>query len=230
MTSPTYSKTEARVGIEKLVRTFQQFEPSLTDATEAQIENDYLRPMFRYLNWNVDNTGLSKAEWEFVLQKTDQVGRRPDYLLQIEGQHLLFMDAKRVKHGMHDPRLLYQVYRYAWNTQSNSRPRRVDFAILTDFQEFVTLDCTLKADRPEAVQKFRVIDWRYTDYVPQFDVLWDLFERNQMLSASRDRQSGLWARRLSEKAVKSNRIPPDKAFLKDLDHDKTGGASCSPRT
>ncbi len=218
----TYSKDEARSHIAALVADFQKNEAALKDVAEAQIENNYLRPLFRYLNWNVDNAGLAEPQWEFVLQRTERGGKRPDYVLRLEGQDLLVMDAKKVKYDMHDPRWVNQVYAYAYSTQNNPPSKKIDFAILTDFQEFVVLDCTLYAARPEAANNFRVLDWRCTDYVEQFDTLWELFERNNLLAASRERQSRLWARYLSPKKVKANRIPPDKAFLAALDDEKIG--------
>lgn len=217
----TYSKDDARAHIAHLVQQFKQQEAALLNAQEAQIENNFIRLLFRFLNWNVDNVGLSEPQWEFVVQHTTREGSRPDYIVQLDGQQLLVMDAKKVKYDMHDPRWVNQVYAYAYSTQNNPPTRKIDFAILTDFQEFVVLDCTLQADRPAAANNFRVIDWRYTDYVDHFDELWELFEREHVRSAHRDR-SGLWARYLSPKKVKANRIAPDKAFLAALDDEKTG--------
>ncbi len=225
---PSYTPAHARAEIEKLVETFARNERALQDEQEAQIENNYIRPLFRYLNWNVDNAGLARAQWEFVLQRTER-GRRPDYELWLDGRRVLIMDAKKVKYQMHDPRWLHQVYAYAYSTQNDAPARKTDFAILTDFQEFIVLDCTLLAGASQAVQNFRVLDWRYPDYVARFDELWELFERNNVLRASRSVQlnaptapTGLWARYLSPKKVKANRIPPDKAFLSALDDVKTG--------
>ena len=65
-----YTKDQARAQVEALVANFRTNEASLADVPEAQIEDNYIRKLFRYLNWNTDNTGLSVAEWEFVLQRT----------------------------------------------------------------------------------------------------------------------------------------------------------------
>ncbi len=211
----------ARAEIEKLVETFARNERALHDAQEAQIENNFIRPLFRYLNWNVDNQGLARAQWEFVLQRTER-RKRPDYELWLDGRRVLIMDAKKVKYEMHDPRWLNQVYSYAYSTQNDPPTRKTDFAILTDFQEFIVLDCTLLAGTPQAINNFRVLDWRYPDYVARFDELWELFERNHVLRASQTRDAGLWARYLVPKKVKANRVPPDKAFLAALDDVKTG--------
>lgn len=224
-----YTKDQARTEIEKLVAQFRQNETTLLNTEEANIENVFVRPLFRYLNWNVDNTGLSDPHWEFVLQRTMRQGNRPDYILQLDGQHLFVMDAKKAKYNMHDPRWLNQVYAYAYSTQNNTPAKKIDFAILTDFQEFIVLDCTLFAAKPEAIHAFRVIDWRYPDYVARFDELWDLFERNNVLAARRGvllndptAPTGIWSRYLSPKKVKANRIPPDQAFLSALDDEKNG--------
>ena len=205
-----------------LVEQFRRDEAALVAAAEAMIENNFVRPLFRYLNWNVDNLGLAEPQWEFVLQRRTVEGKTPDYILQLDGQHLFLIDAKRTKYEMHDPRWLNQVYAYAYSTQNNAPSRKIDFAILSDFQEFVVLDCTLYAAKPQVVNNLRVLDWRYTDYVERFDELWELFERNNVLTASRERKTGIWSRYLSPKLVKANRIPPDKAFLAALDDEKTG--------
>jgi hypothetical protein len=116
------------------------------------------------------------------------------------------MDAKQVKYSMKDPRWLYQVYSYsyAYSTQNSKPSEKIDFAILTDFQEFIVLDCTLFAAKPEAVNNFRVLDWTYNDYVEKFDELWELLERNNVLSDSFPHvvsilttSRGLWSRHLS---------------------------------
>jgi len=221
-----YTKAQAQTAIANLVEDFQANEARLKIEAEAQIENNYIRPLFRCLNWNTENTGLAVADYEFVLQRTHRPGLRPDYILRLDGQNLLVMDAKQVKYSMHDPRWMNQVYAYAYSTQNLSPARRIDFAILTDFQEFVVLDCTLYAARPTALGNFRVLDWHCDDYVQQFDTLWELFERDNVRQAARRRGSdapiGLWARLLSPKKVQANRIPPDKAFLAEMDDDRTG--------
>jgi hypothetical protein len=158
-----YTKAEAQAEIARLVEDFKASEARLMSEPEAQIENNYVRPLFRCLNWNTENAGLAVADYEFVLQRTDRHGKRPDYVLQLDGQHLLVMDAKQVKYSMHDPRWMNQVYAYAYSTQNLSPKRKIDFAVLTDFQEFVVLDCTLYAATPSAVGNFRVLDWRYGD-------------------------------------------------------------------
>ena len=221
-----YPKSQAYREIVKLVADFHANELGLSGVSEAQIEQNYLRKLFHYLNWNVDNTGLPVSQWEFILQKTTPTGKRPDYIVQLDGQQLLVMDAKKVKYGLHDPRWMQQVYAYAYSTQNQPTPRKIDFAILTNFKEFILFDCALYAAHSQAVSNFRILDWTCDDYVSQFDTLWELFERENVRAALRLRDthapSGLWARYLSPKKVKANRLPPDEAFLSEMDDEKTG--------
>ena len=221
-----YSKEEAKAGIGKLVEDFKKNQARLRNEAEAQIENNFIRPLFKYLNWNTSNEGLAVADYEFIVNRTGRGGKRPDYTLQLDGQHLLVMDAKQVKYDMHDPRWLNQVYAYGYSTQNLAPIRRIDFAVLSDFEEFVVLDCTLHVNDPRALSNFLVLNWTCDDYVNQFDRLWDLFERENMRRSARTRHSdtprGLWALALSPRKVKANRTPPDKAFLADMDNDQNG--------
>ena len=221
-----YSKVEAKSGIIKLVEDFKRNQSRLRHEAEAQIENNFIRPLFKYLNWNTTNAGLAVADYEFVVNRTGRGGKRPDYTLQLDGQHLLVMDAKQVKYDMHDPRWLNQVYAYGYSTQNLAPVRRIDFAVLTDFEEFVVLDCTLHVNDPKALRNLLVLNWTCDDYINQFDRFWDLFERENMRRTARTRQSdaprGLWELALSPRKVKANRLPPDKAFLADMDNDQNG--------
>ena len=113
-----YTKEEAKNGIEKLVEDFKRNKLRLQNQAEAQIENNFIRPLFKFLNWNTTNQGLAVADYEFIVNRTGRGGKRPDYTLQLDGQHLLVMDAKQVKYDMHDPRWLNQVYAYGYSTQN----------------------------------------------------------------------------------------------------------------
>jgi hypothetical protein len=119
-----YTKKEARIKIAKLVEDFRAHEATLEKAAEAQIENNFIRPLFRYLNWNTENEGLSHTHYEFKVQVTNKKGLRPDYILNLDGRDILVMDAKQVKYSMKDSRWLYQVYSYAYSTQNSKPPKK----------------------------------------------------------------------------------------------------------
>ncbi len=184
---------------------------------EAQVEDEFIKPLFRYLNWNVSNEGIANlSHREFVVQAKGRNHKEPDYLLQLDGKPLFYMEAKHPKYDLFNRiDYIWQAYSYAYSTQSSGERNRVDFAVLTDFEEFRVFDCTFKAE-PETVNNYAVINWKFNDYINNFDNLWEIFEKENI------RKHRLEPLRINEKKIKQNRIPPDKAFLADLDDDKTG--------
>jgi hypothetical protein len=74
-----YSKEEARLGIGKLVEDFKSNQARLRGQAEAQIENNFIRPLFKYLNWNTANEGLAVSDYEFIVNRTGRGGKRPAF-------------------------------------------------------------------------------------------------------------------------------------------------------
>ncbi len=99
---------------------------------------------------------------------------------------------------------------------------KVDFVLLTDFEEFRFFDCTFAVKNREIINNYCVLDWTYKDYVEKFDDLWDYFEKDNVSRNSLSGNTGKPTLYLNEKKIKANRIPPDKAFLNDLDNEDNG--------
>jgi hypothetical protein len=59
----TYTKPQSLSEISNLVASFHANERSLANIPEAQIEANYIRKLFRFLNWNTENSGLSVPDW-----------------------------------------------------------------------------------------------------------------------------------------------------------------------
>ncbi len=184
---------------------------------EANVEDEYIKPLFKYLNWNISNEGIGNiADREFIVQAKGKGGKEPDYLLQLNGKPCFYMEAKHPRFDLFkQTKYIWQAYSYAYSTQASTERKKVDFALLTDFEEFRFFDCTFKTD-PHLVNNFAVLDWSYKDFCDNFKDLWDVFEREQVVKGSLKRLY------INEKKIKQNRIPPDKAFLTDLDDEKTG--------
>lgn len=184
---------------------------------EANVEDEFIKPFFKYLNWNTSNEGIKNfSEREFIVQAKGKFGKEPDYLLQLDKKPLFYIEAKHPKYDLvKDLKYIWQAYSYAYSTQSSSLRYKVDFSLLTDFEEFRFFDCTFKTD-PKFVNNFVAIDWKYTDYIDNFKDLWNLFEKENV------RKHSLKSLYLNEKKINLNRIPPDKAFLADLDDEKYG--------
>jgi len=227
------SRTRARTRVEKLVRQFAAELPEIkaTRAVkEAQVEDKYLKPLFRALNWNTDNEGLSLHHEEFVVQATQWVdgsAKSPDYLLRLPDpdrpyrlRRHLFIEAKHPKYDLaRDVRWIRQTYRYAHSTVSETDRREnwVRLALLTDFEEFRLFDCLdpepLQLNTPEAYNK-RVVpgfDLMFTQYVDDFDRLWDTFERDAVAAGS------LLSLAVTAVSKRRARVSPDQRFLGDLE-------------
>lgn len=214
-----FTKEEAKSKIAQLVDDFDSKLKIIKSDKykEANVEDEFIKPLFKYLNWNISNEGIKNiAEREFIVQAKGKGGKEPDYLLQLDRKPCFYIEAKHPKYDLvKDVKYLWQAYSYAYSTQSSSERYKVDFSLLTDFEEFRFFDCTFKAE-PKTVNNFIVIDWKYTDYIDKFDDLWNLFEKENVKNGS------LKKLYLNEKTIKLNRIPPDKAFLSDLDDEKNG--------
>lgn len=224
-----FSKSESKKEISELVN---QFEKNISiykkdGYKEAQLENDFLRPLFECLNWNVGNRGLDPESQVFQLQVTGKTGtdknKRPDYLVRIPDKDtnvmksVFFIEAKIPKYDLKtNSAYIRQVYQYAWSTLNSSENpnNQVRLALLTDFEEFRFFDCQdvtpLKQNRAESYNKHIIKDWTYKEYVSRFDELWDLFEYNNVVNGSLEK----WY--LTSKQLADNRITPDGLFLEDL--------------
>jgi len=214
-----YSKDEAKSEITRLVDAFgENIDFYKSDKyKEANLEDEYLKPFLRYLNWNISNEGITNiANREVIVQAKGKRGKEPDYLLQLEGKPKFYIEAKHPKYKLSkDIGYIWQAYSYAYSTQASTERKKVDFSLLTDFEEFRFFDCTFAASK-QTVNNFVTIDWKFKDYETEFDNLWSYFEKENI------RKGSLKSLYLNEKKVKENRIPPDKAFLNDLDNEKTG--------
>ncbi|MBM2815981.1 MAG: fused endonuclease-methyltransferase [Ignavibacteria bacterium] len=225
----TLTKSQAKKEITFLVNDFEKNIDYYKDKNykEAQVENDFIRPLFQILNWNVSNRGLEPEKQVFQLQVTGKTGseknKRPDYLLRIPVQNTnsmksaFFIEAKKPIYDLKtNETYIRQVYQYAYSTlnSSDSPNNHVRLALLTDFEEFRFFDCSdvtpLKQNLAEAFNKHIIKDWTYKDYILKFDELWDLFEYNNVVNGSLDK----W--HLTAKQLADNRITPDKQFLEDL--------------
>jgi hypothetical protein len=215
-----YTKKESKEEIKKLVESFGEKLPSIKSGTiykEANIEDEYIKQLFKFLNWNIANEGIRNiGDREFIVQPKGKLGKEPDYLLQLDSKPCFYMEAKHPKYDLFkEIKYIWQAYSYAYSTQSSNESRKVNFSLLTDFTEFRFFDCTFKTT-PELVNNYVVIDWKYTDFIEKFDELWNIFEKENVRKGSLEKLF------INEKKIKQNRIPPDKAFLNDLDNEDTG--------
>ncbi len=90
-----FSKEESRKKIQELAENFDEkldFIKTSGQYKEAQIEDEFIKPLFKYLNWNISNEGIKNpAEREFIVQAKGKNGKEPDYLLQLDKKPLFYI-------------------------------------------------------------------------------------------------------------------------------------------
>lgn len=231
------TKAEARRVMSALVDVFDRDLPGLklasgfgANSREAQVEDKFIKPFWRCLNWNVSNEGLARIRDEFVVQASMKIGKTtkaPDYLLRVPDaktgrmRKVLFVEAKHPKYDLQrDVRWIRQAYQYAHSTLSASDipENRVRLALLTDFEEFRLFDCLdpypLEHEGANAALFVKYIvpgfDITFDQYIPKFDLLWDTFERDNVAAGSLAKLAVTLADR------KRARTPPNERFLDDL--------------
>jgi len=97
------SKAESLAEVKKLV---QKYAARTRDLTEEETKKDLILPLFRALNWDVENSNEVSAE-ETISKK------RVDYGFRIDGIPKFFLEAKAigVTLGLEDAK---QAINYSW--------------------------------------------------------------------------------------------------------------------
>lgn len=193
--------------IARLVEHFGSQIDALKKEKEAQIRILYIDPLFEALGWDIDNTKLrlptayKDVIYEDKLDIDGQI-KAPDYCFTNYGKKLFYVEAKKVailiKTNIEPS---YQLRRYAWSA-------KLPVSILTDFEEFALYDGTKQPQKTDSAIVGRLKYLTYTQYLSEFDWLWDLFSKKQVLKGSLEQFA---------KADKKGTQSVDYAFLQSLD-------------
>jgi len=196
--------------IEKLVERFDRNIDSYRSPSynETQVRREFIDPMFRALGWDIDNEqGYAEAYKEVVHEDAIKIGgltKAPDYSFRVGGSRKFFVEAKKPAINLHDDiSPAFQLRRYAWSA-------KLPLSILTDFEEFAVYDCRIKPSIKDKPSKARVLYYKYTEYIDQWDDISDIFHREQVLKGSFDRFA------LST-AGKKGTAEVDEAFLAEIE-------------
>ena len=218
-------KTKAKSEIARLAEQFDHEKPMIMaggggeSVKEAHIEEKYIKPMFRALNWTDPDELLVQPSL-----RIDGNTKAPDYVLRLRDANghwrkHLFMEAKHPKYNLEkDLRYIRQAYQYAYSTinKTDGSGNRVRLCLLTDFEEFRLFDCFNPEPllRNELIlfnkQIVRPFDIKYTDYEKEFDTLWDSFERANVAAGSLEKY------RVTDEMLRKGRQSPDMKFLDNL--------------
>ena len=158
---------------------------------EENTKKDFILPLFRALGWAIEDRREVTAE--------DKVSRRRvDYAFRIEGIPKFFLEAKRLKADLDNPKYAWQAINYAWT-------KGVTWAVLTDFEGLKVFNAQWKGDN---LLYNRFIEIAYTEYLERFDELW-LLSRESF-------EKGLLDIEAEKVAKKAKREPVGKQLFDDL--------------
>jgi type I restriction-modification system DNA methylase subunit len=205
------TKEEAKDRIKTLIEKFSSqidFYKSL-NYNETQTRQDFINPFFKALGWDIDNRKQQLETYRDVRHeyriKVNGHSKAPDYSFNVEGKRKFFVEAKKSAISINDnPEPALQVRNYGWNAKLN-------ISIVTDFEEFAIYDCTKKPNNIENANAKRLKYIYYTDYLNEFDFIYDTFSYESVLNRSIENYAK------SKINFKTAELV-DKEFLKSLEN------------
>lgn len=155
---------------------------------EAEVRKDFIDPFFTALGWDVNHqVQKNPYQQEVKVEKTqsqiDASGKKfADYAFFMKPNYkdpVFYVEAKKPAAKLERNTDYYlQTHKYAWNSNT-------PIAILTDFEEFIILDCRDKP-HPTASISSAVKIFRYEDYLieEKFGEIYWLFSHEAISSNS----------------------------------------------
>jgi len=179
-----------------------------THYNETQTRQDFINPFFSALGWDLDNSKEQLETYRDVRHedkiKVNGHTKAPDYSFNINGKRKFFVEAKKPSVSIREnPAPALQVRNYAWNGG-------LSISILTDFEEFAIYDCTRKPKTVENANAKRLKYIYYTDYLGEFDFIWDTFGFESVANGSIEKYA-------KNKINLKKAEPVDKEFLRTLE-------------
>ncbi len=204
-------KQEALEKIKSLVKRFDEQKEFYKgkDYNETQTRRDFIDPFWKALGWDIDNeNGYAESYREVVHEDRVKVGRAtkaPDYSFRlIGGKRLFFLEAKKPSVSVKDDiQPAYQVRRYGWSA-------KMPISVITDFEEFAIYDCSNKPKPTDKASNGRIKYLQYSDYLNEFDFIWETFSKEYVLKGSFDKY-------IASDKNKKGTTTVDSEFLQSLD-------------
>ena len=207
----TMTREEAKDRIKLLIDKFSSqidYYKSL-NYNETQTRQDFINPFFKALGWDIDNRKQQLETYRDVRHedriKVNGHTKAPDYSFNIEGKRKFFVEAKKPAIPIREnPEPALQVRNYGWNAN-------LSISIVTDFEEFAIYDCTKKPKNIENANAKRLKYIYYTDYLKEFDFIYDTFSYESVLNNSIETYA-------KSKINFKTAEPVNKEFLKSLEN------------
>ncbi len=181
-------RDKARKALAALVKQFEELDRGALTAQESEATaRSWVEKLLAVFGWNAADPRQVRQEYTIRgrevrrLRREGTTHRRPDYALLIDGERVLYIDAKRFDVEITaDEKVAFQVRSYGW-----SAGFRVSYAC--DFEELAIWDCRHTPKPEDDARVARVVALRYDEYVKNFDLLWDYLSREGILGGSLQR-------------------------------------------
>ncbi|MGC2237406.1 MAG: TaqI-like C-terminal specificity domain-containing protein [Pyrinomonadaceae bacterium] len=183
--------TQAHEEVIRLVETFSASFDKYHEASynETAVRNDFLNKFFIALGWDVNHeTQTNPYAQEVKVERSVKVAARvkkADYAFFIEPNfhtERFFVEAKRPSATLETPDNCFQTIRYAYSSS------RAALSLLTNFKEFIVMDCQYEPDIKTAVKqvhkKFYFEDFKDAE---KFAEIFYLFGREAVANSELDR-------------------------------------------
>lgn len=204
-------KEEAYKKLEELIHKFEEHYDSYhkQEYNETLARRDFIEPFFKILNWDIDNEqGYAQSYRDVIHEDKVKVGKEtkaPDYAFRIGGKIVFYVEAKKPSIELKDnAEPAYQVRRYGWSA-------KLGISVLGNFEELAIYDCSKKPSSEDKASTARIKYITYKDYLKEFDFLWGLFNKENVLKGSLEKYT------LNLKDKKGTE-EVDKEFLASLDN------------
>jgi hypothetical protein len=180
----------------------------LPEYKEASVRVEFVDPLLVALGWNVSNSAGAADRFKDVVvepsQDVDGHKRAPDYVLRVEGDRKVFVEAKKpsiwIKSQVEPA---HQVRRYSWSAQ-------LPVAVLTNFRELSVYDGRYKPNVDDPASKARILYFKFTELEEHWQEIYQLLSREAVAAGSLDRY-------VAESASRGGSERIDRVFLKDLE-------------
>ena len=154
--------------------------------SEAQVRIDFLNPLLKCFGWDVDNEARKTQLFREVIQEEsidveeeDKITKKnPDYTLKQYGQRSLFVEAKKVSIDITTEKApAFQTRRYGWSAN-------LPFSVLTNFENIIFYDCTVKPKLDDLASHNRYKTIHYTEFLKNLAEIYSLLSFEAVKSGS----------------------------------------------
>ncbi|MCL2416860.1 MAG: N-6 DNA methylase [Bacteroidales bacterium] len=156
------------------------------DYNEMQTRQDFINPFWKALGWDIDNEqGYAESYREVIHEDRIKIGgatKAPDYSFRLPGgKRLFFLEAKKPSVAIkNEIEPAYQIRRYGWSA-------KMPISVITNFEELAIYDCSNKPKPTDKASVARIKYLTYSDYIAEFDFIWDTFSKERVLKGSFDK-------------------------------------------